>query len=82
MFQMMTMKVFLSLLAPLLLFGEHIFETKLDKMHKKAMNNPKVRCYTVCDKKLYRQQEIAKAISFYKNTKEYKFGKSGFSNLE
>ena len=72
----------LFLLLPMFLFGEHIYETKLSKANKEAMNNPKIKCYTVCNKKLYRQQEIAEAISFYKHAKEYKFGKSGFSNLE
>lgn len=75
-------KTILLLLAPLLVSAEHIYETKLSKENKEAMNNPKVKCYTVCNKKLYRQQEIAEAISFYKQAKEYKFGKSGFSNLE
>lgn len=79
---MIEMKKIMLILLPVIMFGETIYDTGLSKENKKAMNNPKIKCRMVCDKKLYRQQEIAEAISFYKNSKKYKFEKSGFSNLE
>ncbi|QOP40237.1 hypothetical protein FJR03_00160 [Sulfurimonas marina] len=64
---------FLLFFMPVLLLGERIYDSTLSPENKEAMNNPKIKCRMVCDKKLYRQQEIAEAISFYKRSKEYKF---------
>ena len=72
------MKKILLLLLPMSLFCEHIYETKLSKSNKEAMNNPKIKCRWVCDKRVYNEQKIAEAISFYKNSKYYKFEKKGF----
>ena len=41
-----------------------------------SMENKKIKCRLVCDKKIYKEQRIASAISFYKNSKYYKFTKS------
>ncbi len=60
------------------LFCEHIYETKLSKENHDALNNPKIKCRLVCDKKIYTEQKIADAISFYKNSKYYKFSKKEF----
>ena len=60
------------------LFCEHIYETKLTQENKKAMNNPKIKCRWVCDKKVYNEQKIADAISFYKHSKYYKFNAKEF----
>jgi len=74
----MSMKKILFLLLPVALFCEHIYDTKLTNENKKAMNNPKIKCRWVCDKKLYEEQKIADAISFYKKSKYYKFTKKEF----
>ncbi|WP_297440328.1 hypothetical protein [Sulfurimonas sp.] len=72
------MKKILFLLLPLALFGEHIYDTKTSEANKKAMQNPKIKCRWVCDKKVYTEQKIAEAISFYKNSKYYTFTKQKF----
>ncbi len=52
-------------------FDLSIFETSLSKINKKTMQNKKMRCRIVCDKKVYKEQKIADAISFYKQSKDY-----------
>jgi len=49
-------------------FDLSVFDTKSKDIHKKAMENEKVKCRKVCDKKIYKEQKIADAISFYKKT--------------
>lgn len=70
------MKMLLLLLTTTLLFGEKIYETRVSNANKKAMENERVKCRWVCDKKIYKEQKIAQAISFYKNSKYYKFTKN------
>ncbi len=73
------MKKLLFLLFPMLLFAASpfeteksksfnlsVFDTKRDVVNTQAINNNKIRCRYVCDKKLYKEQKIADAISFYK----------------
>ena len=48
------------------IFDTSIFDTKKSADNEKAMNNEKIKCRTVCDKKLYKEQKIAEAVSFYK----------------
>lgn len=80
------MKKILFLALPLLLqaispfespapnsFNLSAFDTKRSIENEKAVANEKIKCRYVCDKKIYKEQEIADAISFYKNAKEYKF---------
>jgi hypothetical protein len=43
-----------------------MFNTKLTKINKEAMANKKIKCRIVCDKKIYKEQKMAEAISFYK----------------
>jgi len=75
------MKKLLFLLFPILLFAVgpfetknsenfdlSVFDTKRDAVNTQAINNKKIRCRYVCDKKLYKEQKIADAISFYKGT--------------
>jgi len=50
-----------------------VFNTKETKENKMAKENKKIRCRYVCDKKIYKEQKISDAVSFYKNSKEYKF---------
>ena len=59
-----------------LLFAESIYDTRTKKLNQKAMENKKIKCRLVCDKKIYKEQRIASAISFYKYSKYYKFTKS------
>ena len=54
-------------------FDLSVYETKVTDENKKATNNPKIKCRWVCDKKIYREQKIAEAISFYKKSKNYRF---------
>ncbi|MEA3369925.1 MAG: hypothetical protein U9Q40_01145 [Campylobacterota bacterium] len=69
------------LLLPALLLSSPSFETKVSDENKKAMTNEKIKCRWVCDKKLYKEQKIADAISFYKNSKDYNFTKKVFSSF-
>jgi hypothetical protein len=78
-------KIFLLLLLAIVLFGANgkgeycsdlsVFEKKVNLLSKEASKNPQIKCRIVCDKKLYKEQKIAEAISFYKNAKEYGFVK-------
>ncbi|WP_457746853.1 hypothetical protein [Sulfurimonas sp.] len=72
------MKKLLLLFLPTLLLCEHIYETKLSKSNREAMENKKIKCRLVCDKKIYKEQKIEEAVSFYRNSKEYKFTKEKF----
>ncbi len=51
------------------------YETKKSKASEQASKNAKVTCRLVCDKKVYKEQEISEAIEFYKNSKGYGFNK-------
>lgn len=53
-------------------FNLSMFDTKKSEVNVKAANNNKVKCRYVCDKKIYTEQKIAEAISFYKKTKSVK----------
>jgi len=78
-------KIFLLLLLALVIFGaesegEHCsdlsaFEKKVSLLNEESSKNPQITCRIVCDKKIYKEQKIAEAISFYKNSKEYGFVK-------
>ena len=70
-------KLIFFLLSTILL-SDSKFEAKTSRENRMAMENRKIKCRWVCDKKLYKEQKIADAISFYKNSKDYKFTKEGF----
>lgn len=72
------MKTILFFLTITSLFSQTQFEPKISPENKEAMENQKIKCRWVCDKKIYKEQKIAEAISFYKNSKDYKFTKEGF----
>ncbi len=74
----MIMKILSIFLLVTLLFGEHIYEKKISKENREAMQNKKIKCRWVCDKKVYKEQRIAEAVSFYRNSKRYKFESEGF----
>ncbi len=74
---MLMQKLIFLLFSTLLLSGS-TFETKVSHENRAAMENKKIKCRWVCDKKLYKEQKIADAISFYKNSKDYKFIKKSF----
>lgn len=76
------MKKLSILLLATLLFGETLYETKKTKVNRDAMNNKKIKCRMVCDKRIYQEQKIEAAVSFYKNNKNYKFDRSGFNSFE
>ena len=75
---MHTMKSLLLLLLVSFVCAQTQFEKKISKENEAAMNNEKIKCRWVCDKKLYKEQQITEAISFYKNAKEYSFSKQEF----
>jgi hypothetical protein len=77
-YTMSLLKKVIILLISTLLLGEQIKETTLEKKDEKSMQKQKIRCKWICNKKLYREEEIAKAISFYKNSKYYKFNSKKF----
>jgi len=54
-------------------FDTSVYETKETLENKQAGNNKKITCRYVCDKKVYKEQQISSAVSFYKTHKEYKF---------
>ncbi len=69
------MNILIYLLLSTMLLSDSNFETKVSHENRAAMKNKKIKCRWVCDKKLYKEQKIADAISFYKNSKDYKFTK-------
>lgn len=52
-----------------------IFETKVNIFDTETITtkNEKIKCRTVCDKKISKEQKIEEAILFYKNSKDYTF---------
>ena len=79
---MALMKIIAIMFVSFNLLLANSFEKKSTKENRDAMENNKVKCRWVCDKKLYREQKIAEAISFYKNAKEYTFKASSFTANE
>jgi len=69
------MKIMFFILLPLLISAQSIYAPKASKSNIEAMHNPKIKCRWVCDKKIYKEQKISEAVSFYKNSKYYKFNK-------
>ncbi len=57
-------------------FELSVYETKKSIENKQAEENPKIKCRLVCDKKIYKEQKIADAVEFYKNSKAYDFSVS------
>jgi hypothetical protein len=72
---MIFIKKILFLLLPTLLFCEKIHKTDQSESDSIVHENRKIKCRWICDKRLYREKQIAEAISFYKNSKYYKFNK-------
>lgn len=77
-------KIYLLAIFALTLSASSPFDTKEPKKFDlSAFNttvidaqiapNKKIRCRIVCDKKLYKQELLNSAISFYKNSKFYTF---------
>ncbi len=54
-------------------FNTSAYETKKSEINRQALKNKKVTCRYVCDKKIYKEQQISDAVSFYKGDKNYKF---------
>ncbi|WP_321779523.1 hypothetical protein [Sulfurimonas sp.] len=52
-------------------FDLYVFEKKKSIENKEAIENKKIKCRLVCDKKVYKEQKISEAIEFYKNSKDY-----------
>ncbi len=75
------MKMLIILLLSTILVGETLYETTLSTANKQAMQNKKIKCRIVCDKKIYKEQQISEAVSFYKKSKFYHFNANGFESL-
>lgn len=73
------MKTLIIMLSPIILLASSTFDTPKEKHfdlsvfnttptkeNVEAMKNKTVKCRYVCDKKIYKEQKIAEAISFYK----------------
>jgi len=71
-------KILFLIFVPCILAAANIYESHISEPNKAAMENKKIKCRWVCDKKLYKEQKIAEAIEFYKNSKDYKFTKKDF----
>ncbi len=50
-----------------------VFNSTKNKLNIKASKNEKITCRYVCDKKIYKEQVISDAITFYINSKDYSF---------
>jgi hypothetical protein len=53
-------------------FDTSIYDTKETQESKMASENKKIKCRYVCDKKLYKVQQISSAVSYYKNLQKIK----------
>jgi len=53
-------------------FDTSAYETKKSEENKKASENKKIKCRYICDKKLYKEQRISDAVSYYKKLKTAK----------
>lgn len=54
----------LSILLPAFLFAKDIYIG--ESLRKLNFNESKTKCIIICDKKEYKESQIAKAIEFYK----------------
>ena len=54
-------------------FDTSIYNTVESSENKKASKNSEVKCRYVCDKRVYKEQQISDAVSFYRSSKNYKF---------
>lgn len=80
------MKKIIILLFSVLVFAKSPFDTPAPYAYKlsmfnthksiqniKASENEKIKCRYVCDKKIYKEQVISNAITFYVNSNDYSF---------
>jgi len=51
-------------------FDTSVYDTKETKETEMASKNEKIKCRYVCDKKLYKEQQISNAVSYYKGLKK------------
>jgi len=49
-------------------FDTSAYETKKSEVNKKAKINKKIKCRYVCDKRIYKEQQILSAVSFYRKS--------------
>lgn len=72
------MKKTILLLISTLLLSYSPVGINMNEVNKKNTQDNEIKCRLVCDKKLSKEQKIIDAISFYKNSKDYKFTKKDF----
>jgi hypothetical protein len=78
--KMIVVVLFVLMIPPL--NAERLYSQDLSDAKKEALQNRKIKCRLVCDKKLYKKQEIAEAVSFYKNSPYYTFKKTPSNSRE
>jgi len=76
------MKILTILFITISIFAQTTYESRSSQANLDAMKNKKIKCRRVCDKKIYKEQKIEDAVSFYKNSKNYKFNRNGFNSFE
>jgi hypothetical protein len=76
------MKILTILFITTSIFAQTTYESRSSQANLDAMKNKKIKCRRVCDKKIYKEQKIEDAVSFYKNSKNYKFNRNGFNSFE
>jgi hypothetical protein len=78
--KMIITALFFLIIPPL--DAERLYSSKPSNANKEALQNRKIKCRLVCDKKLYKEQKIAEAVSFYKNSQYYTFKKTLSNSYE
>jgi hypothetical protein len=76
------MKLLSLLLLTSYLFATTHHERRSSQENSATIQNKKLQCRKVCDKKIYKEKKIEEAVSFYKNSKNYKFNRNGFNSFE
>jgi len=66
------------LFLPSFVISAQIVLQKDSDINNDIQTNKKIKCKQICNKKRERKKEIKEAISFYKNSKYYKFQGDGF----
>ena len=48
------------------------FTIKKEEITQEERKNPKITCRVVCDRRVYKEQQIAEAVEFYKKVDDSK----------
>jgi hypothetical protein len=75
---MLLIRIVPFFLFPLLLSAQNNTTINITDQNSTMTKRSKIECIKICNKKRYREKEIAKAISFYKTSKYYNFDHGEF----